>query len=152
MAVQKFVKTTVAALFIAGIFITFTTLAVLTASQTIPLNGTLTTVNVEAYSDSACTQPIVTLNYGPVDPGSIVTQMLYIKNSGSVPVTLSIVNSSWIPVEAGYYLDLSWNRQDYVLDAGLSIQAIQTLTVASNSDSLSHLVVIQPYLVFNSIC
>ena len=130
-------KTTAIALGLAGIILTATVLGLLSDSATLPLNGTINTVNVEAYSDSACTQPVTSLNMGNVSPDSTVTQTIYIKNSGSIPITLTMVADTWIPTTASSYLTLTWNRQNYVLDADDSISATLTLTVASDTGSLT---------------
>jgi len=134
---QKYTKLTVAAIAIAGILITITAVAALSASRTLPLNGTITTVNVEAYTDSACTTPCTALNVGTVSPGSTVTQTIYIKNTGNVQVTLTMATSNWNPTTASSYLTLSWNRQNTNLNAGASVSATLTLTVASNTGSLT---------------
>ena len=130
-------KTTAIALGLAGIILTATVLGLLSDSATLPLNGTINTVNVEAYSDSACTQPVTSLNMGNVSPDSTVTQTIYIKNSGSIPITLTMIADDWNPASAGSYLTLTWNRQNYVLDADDSISATLTLTVASDTGSLT---------------
>jgi hypothetical protein len=137
MTLYKNIMLAASTIAIAGILITLTTIAALSASQTVPLSGTITTVNVEAYSDPACTVPCTALNVGNVNPGSTVTQTVYIKNTGTVPVTLTMAVSNWSPTNAGSYLTLSWNRQNYVLNAGQSVQATLTLTVASDTGSLT---------------
>ena len=122
---------------LVGIVITVTVVAALSSSVTVPLNGTISTVNVEAYSDSACTQPITGLNLGNLSPGSSVSRTIYIKNSGTIPVTLTMAVSGWSPSGAGSYLSLSWNRPNHVLSAGASVSATLTLTAASSTGSLT---------------
>lgn len=134
---QNYTKLTVAAISIVGIVLTVTVLAALTASVSIPLSGTINTVNVEAYSDSACTHPVTTLSMGSLNPGGTASQTIYIKNSGSVPVTLTMAASGWSPASAGSYLTLSWNRPDHVLSAGASVSATLTLTADSDTGSLT---------------
>ena len=137
MIAQKLPKLAIATIAIAGILLTMTTLAALSASQNIPLNGTITAVNVGVYSDSACTVTCTALNVGTVNPGSTATQTVYIKNTGTVPETLTMTTTNWSPAGASSYLTLSWDRQNYVLNAGLSVQATLTLTVASSTGSLT---------------
>ena len=128
---------TIVVLAVAGLFLTVITSAALSDSTLIPLNGTITTVNVDAYTDAACTIPCTSLNAGNIAPGSTVTQTIYIKNNGTVPVTLTMAVSNWNPTTASSYLTLSWNRQNYVLNAGLSVQANLTLTAAPSTGSLT---------------
>jgi hypothetical protein len=125
------------AIALAGLMITLAATAALSDSQTVPLSGTITTVNVDAYTDSACTIPCTSLSVGNVAPGSTVTQTIYIKNAGTVPMTLTMTVSNWSPSNANTYLTLSWNRQSTVLAAGASTPATLTLTVASNTGSLT---------------
>jgi hypothetical protein len=134
---QKHTQLTVAAIAITGVLLTIAVLAVLSDSTTVPINGTINTVNVEAYSDSDCTEAVTTLNMGNVSPGSSVSQTIYIKNSGTVPVTLTMDTSGWSPAGAGSYLTLSWDRQNDELAAGASVSATLTLTAESDTGSLT---------------
>ena len=127
----------VIALVITAIALTVTTAAVLSANKTVPLNGTLTTVNLGVYSDIDCTQIALALNVGALNPGSTATQTIYIKNTGNVPETLTMTVNNWNPTNATTSLTLSWNRQNTVLTAGQIIPATLTLTAASNTGSLT---------------
>jgi hypothetical protein len=122
---------------LVGIVITVTVVAALSSSVTVPLSGTISTVNVEAYSDAACTHPVTELSLGNLNPGSSVSRTIYIKNSGTIPVTLTMTVSGWSPTGAGSYLSLSWNQQNHVLSAGASVSATLTLTAASSTGSLT---------------
>ena len=134
---QKFGKFAVAALILSAIFLTGITVAALTASQNVPLSGTITAVNVELYTDSACTIPCTSLAVGTVSPGGTATQTLYVKNTGTVPETLSMTATNWNPANADSYLAVTWNRANHILNAGASVQAIITLTAAANTGTLT---------------
>jgi hypothetical protein len=69
---------------------------------------------------------------GNVSPDSTVTRTIYILNSGTIPVTLTMLADDWNPAAASSYLELSWNRQNYVLDAKDSLSATLTLSVPSD--------------------
>ena len=125
------------AITLIAVAITFTTLAALSASQDLNMNGTITAVNVEVYSDAACTQPCSNIDVGALNPGDTFTQSVYVKNTGTVPVTLSLTTGNWNPAGANNYLTLSWDRENYVLNEGLSREAELTLTAASNTGSLT---------------
>jgi len=137
MQFQKLPKAAIIAVTIAAILLTVTTAAVLSANQTVPLSGTITAVNLGVYSDSACTQTCTALNVGTLNPGGTATQTIYIKNTGTVPETLTMTANNWNPTSASSSLTLTWNRQSTVLNAGQSIQATLTLTVASSTGSLT---------------
>jgi len=122
---------------LTAVMLTMAAFAALSASRDVTLSGTLTAVNVEIYHDLECTQPCTTVDVGAVNPGSSAPQDIYIKNTGTVPVTLSMATSNWNPANADSYLDLSWNRPDYDLGVGSVVQATLTLTAASNTGSLT---------------
>jgi hypothetical protein len=137
MQFQKLSKAAIIAVALAAILLTVTTAAVLSANQTVPLSGTITAVNLGVYSDSACTQTCTALNVGSLNPGGSTTQTVYIKNTGTVQETLTMTANNWTPTGASSSLTLTWNRQSTVLNAGESIQATLTLTVASSTGSLT---------------
>ena len=137
MEFRKLSKGALIAIVIAATLLTVTTAAVLSTSQSVPLNGTITAVNLGIYSDSACTQTCTALNVGALNPGGTATQTVYIKNTGTVPETLTMTASNWSPANANTYLTLTWNQQNTVLPAGQSIQATLTLTAASNTGTLT---------------
>jgi hypothetical protein len=134
---KKIPAIAVVALIITALALTLTTAAILSSNQTAPLNGTLSAVNLGIFSDSACTQAATVLNVGTLSPGRTATQIVYIKNTGNVPETLTMTTNNWTPNSASSYLTLTWNHQNTVLNAEQSIQATITLTVASNTDSLT---------------
>jgi hypothetical protein len=137
MQLQKLPKAAIIAVAMAAILLTLTTAALLSTSQTVPLNGTITAVNLGVYSDSACTQTTTTLNAGALNPGDTATQTVYIKNTGNVPETLTMAANNWTPSSASSSLTLTWNRQNTILNATQSIQATLTLTAASSTGSLT---------------
>ena len=133
----KITKMIMLPIVLTAVLLTLTTIGALSDSQNVDLNGTIATVNVDLYSDASCTQPCTTINVGTLNPGSTFTQTVYVKNNGSIPVTLSMNANNWNPTTASNYLTLSWNRQNQILNAGTSCEATLTLTVAINADSLT---------------
>jgi archaellum component FlaG (FlaF/FlaG flagellin family) len=136
MATPKLSIGAIIALAAAGIFLTLVTAGVV-VTQSVPSNGTITAVNVGVYSNSLCTQNLTSISWGTVSPGSTATITCYVKNTGNVPITLTMNTASWLPSNANSYLTLTWNRQDTVLNAGQSVSATLTLTVASSTGSLT---------------
>jgi hypothetical protein len=138
MATQKWARILIISLVTVGIALTVTTLAALTTSQAVPLNGTITAINLGVYTDSGCTQNCTSLSIGNINPGSITTQTVYVKNTGNAPETLTMAVTNWSPPNASTYLTLNWNQQNTVLTAGQSVQATLTLTAASNTGTLTN--------------
>ena len=137
MKLKKMPSIAIIALAITALALTLTTAAVLSASQNVPLNGTINTVNLGVYSNSECTQTVTSLNVGTLNPGGTATQTVYVKNTGNVPETLTMTTNNWTPSGADSYLTLTWNRQNTILNAGASIQATLTLTAAANTGSIT---------------
>lgn len=136
MPMQKISTGVIIALAATGIFLSLVT-AGLIATQTVTSNGTVTAVNVGVYSDSQCTQNLTAISWGSIYPGNSTTKTIYVKNTGTLPVTLTMTNGSWVPTTANTVLTLTWNRQNTVLNAGQSISATLTLTAASSTGSLT---------------
>jgi hypothetical protein len=130
-------KILIIAVIISALTLTATTAAVLSTSQNVPLTGTINAVNLGVYSDSGCTQTVTSLNVGTLNPGGTATQTIYIKNTGNVPETLTMTTTNWTPTNASTSLTLTWNRQNTILNAGNSTQAILTLTAAANTGTLT---------------
>jgi hypothetical protein len=137
MQFQKLSKVALIALTVSAILLTVSTAALLSSSLMVPGTGTMTAVNLGIYSDSGCTQTVTALNVGTVNPGTNVTQTIYVKNTGNIPETLTMTANNWNPTNATSSLTLTWNRQNTVLDSGTSIQATITLTAAANTGSLT---------------
>ena len=110
----------------------------LTTSRTISTQGTIISINVEVYWDSACTQIIDDIEWGSAEPGDVVTRIVYVKNSGNSPITLSMIYSDWVPAEAGNYISMSWNREGSIVQEDEVIQAIFTLTISDQISGITN--------------
>jgi hypothetical protein len=137
MAIGKISIGATIALAVTGLFLTFVTVGLLTSSQTVPSNGTVTAVGVGVYSNSACTQNCTSIDWGTLPPGNSTTRTIYIKNTGTVPVTLSMTTGTWVPSNANTYLTLTWNREGYVLNPNASVSAVITLSASSSASSIT---------------
>lgn len=104
----------------------------LTVSKTLTSTGSVKAINVEVYWDLACTQVVSSIDWGTPEPGDSINQTVYIKNTGTAPMNLSLSTSGWVPVEAGNYLTLSWDREGAVVAAEGIVQALLTLDVSSS--------------------
>jgi len=134
----KTAKLIVIALTVTALTLAATTLAAINVNRDIISSGDVTTTpNINVYSDSACTQNLTTINWGTIEAGSSTNQTIYVKNTGTGTLTLSLATSNWIPVEASSYLTIDWNKTGTHLSAGQSTSAILTLTVASNTTGVT---------------
>jgi hypothetical protein len=125
------------ALVATGLFLTLVTTGLLMSSQTVPTSGTISAVNVGVYSDSGCTLNLTSISWGTMSPGNSTTRTIYVKNTGTLPVTLTMTTSTWSPASASTYLSLAWNRESYVLAVGSSVAATLTLTASSSAGNIT---------------
>jgi len=128
-------KTQVSIILVVGALVAVTTLVsgLLIASQTIPNTGNVKAIGVGVYSDSACTQEVLSIPWGTLDPGETCDETVYIRNEGNVAVVLSMTTENWDPSSASSYITLSWNlEQGYVLNHGQSVETVLTLSVSSS--------------------
>ena len=91
MVSQK--KTVIVALVIASMMAIAGVLALIQSTKTIPTSGVIAGVDLGVYLDSACTNPVYSINWtaaAPLNPGGDVTQQVYIENRGTTDMTLSL--------------------------------------------------------------
>jgi len=107
----------------------FAVFGLLTTSRTIQSSGTVKAINVEVYWDSQCTQAVSEVDWGLREPGTSVDKTIYVKNTGTVPMTLGLSYSGWVPAGAGNYISLAWNVEGAQIVSGGVTQAVLTLSV-----------------------
>jgi hypothetical protein len=129
---------TLIAIVAAAIFLTVTTTGLVTTNQTIPTSGTVNSTNCDVFSDDACTTSLTSLNWGTVSPGGSVTKTIYIKNTGNIPITLSMTKAGWNPASANGPISITWNREGYTYDPSAVASATLTLNVSSSINGISN--------------
>jgi len=132
LSLRKIVTGTVIAAIVMITVMMTNALSLLQSSAPLTHNGTIETLNVGVFQDSACTQSLSTLNWGTLRPGTSANRTIYVKNTGNVPVTLNMTLTSWYPSAAASYITLTWNRQGTILSHGNSISALLVLSVSAN--------------------
>ncbi len=108
----------------------FTVSGLLNTSKTLTSSGSVKAINVDVYWDDLCTQVVNSVDWGTPEPGEVAYQTVYIKNSGSAPLYVSMITSNWTPVEAANYLTLTWDREGASIDPDQVLPAFLTLTVS----------------------
>ena len=134
MAMRKISTGTIIATVATGLFLTLLTSGLLMSYQTVPSQGAVAAVNVGVYSDTECTQNCTSLNWGTIMPGSQINRMVYVKNIGNVPMTITMATESWLPTNASSLINLNWNRQDTTLNVNQSVEATLTLAAAASAE------------------
>ena len=81
------------------------------------------------YSNYQCTIEMTVIDWGTLEPGATQTILVYVKNEGDSPTTLSLETSNWIPSDASEYLTLNWNYYNQIINPGSNTQVALTLSV-----------------------
>ncbi len=132
MPISKASKLAVVIVVAVALALTMTTYSIVNVNKNVSSFGTITTSpNIGVFSDSACTANMSSINWGTVAAGGSTTQTVYVQNTGTGTITLSLAASNWNPTTASTYLTIGWNQQGTQLAAGQSVAATITLTVAS---------------------
>lgn len=99
--------------------------------------GSIIPGNVGIYTDSSCTQPLTSIDWGSFSPGESVNKIIYIKNAQSIPLTLNMSPINWNPIQASESITVTWNKENVILVSQQSTEATLTLTVSSNISGIS---------------
>ncbi len=105
---------------------------ILPGTRTISNEGTLKAIGVSVYWESSCQTNVTSINWGLVEPASSQNVRVWIRNEGNVPLTLTMTRSNWSPSAASTFMTVSWNRNNYVLGAGNTVDATISLGVDSD--------------------
>ena len=138
MAFKKISTGVILAFAAVGLILTVTTAGLLSVSQTVESEGTVTAINLGVFSDSSCTQTLTGIDWGNISPGDSVTKTVYVKNTGNAPITLSMTTSSWDPGIASEYITISWNREGTSLNPDQSVSATVTLSVSPSINDVAN--------------
>jgi hypothetical protein len=132
MAMQKSATMVFLALGALAVVLLALVSAALVTTRTISSTGTIAAVGVAVFWDSACTNQTASINWGTLVPNSTGACTVYVKNNGTVPVTLNAGFGNWNPGSASGYMTPGWNCSGYVLGSSSVVAATLTLTVSPN--------------------
>jgi outer membrane biosynthesis protein TonB len=90
------------------------------------------TTTLGIYSDQACTNKVPSINWGTLTPGASQSQVIYVRNEGNTPATLTVALSNLTPSNLANYITLNWNYANQHLSAGSVQQITLALTVSSS--------------------
>jgi hypothetical protein len=118
-------------------FLTVLTAGLLSTNQAVPSSGTIAAVGVSVYSDSSCTENLMSINWGTISPGDNVTTTIYVKNTGNVSLTLTMTTTNWNPSTANGPIAIAWDVENWVVGAGNVVTAELTLNVSSSISDIT---------------
>jgi hypothetical protein len=130
LALAKASKLTVILLTVAAMAVAGVTFAAITINQNVSSSGTVTAgPNIGVYSNSQCTSAVSSFNWGSIEAGGSTSQTIYVEDTGTAAMTLSITISNWTPSTASTYITLTWNGQGQQIQPGVSGALAVTLTL-----------------------
>ncbi len=88
---------------------------------------------IQVYSDSACTVTLSSFSWGSLSPGATRTVSLYVRNEGTVAVTLTKAMTNLSPASLGNFLTLTWNYDGQTLGPQSTLAVTLTLSVAAST-------------------
>jgi len=109
----------------------------LTAVFPIGNTGVIASANLKVYWESGCTNEVTSVNWGTLSPGDVESVTLYVKNTGSVDLTLSKSTDDWSPASAETYLTLTWSYAGEQIEPNGVLSATLTLTVSESITGIS---------------
>jgi hypothetical protein len=92
---------------------------------------------IKIYLDQSCITPFSSIKWGTLTPGSTTSVVLYARNEGNIPVTLSESASNWNPSALGSYLTLNWDYANQKLAPNATVKLTLNLKVASSISGIS---------------
>jgi hypothetical protein len=95
-------------------------------------SGIVAGVNLDVYADSAGNTPLTGVEWGLLYPGDLITQELYIRNTGNQATTLQLETANWSPSQASTYLTLSWDYGNELVQPDETLRVTLSLTLASD--------------------
>ncbi len=101
------------------------TYALLSAQGKIGSSGRIVVIGlkVTAVGSSA---DLTSIEWGDLAAGSTATRQISVINNGTIPTTLSMSTSDWIPLIAQQYISITWN---YASGTIIQPGASQTVTI-----------------------
>jgi hypothetical protein len=114
---------------VAAVVVTY---GVLFGNRTFPNNGVVSSIGVSVYWDAAGEFNVTEISWGYIEPGSMQNRTVYIKNPGTVPMTLNMTTNGWNPTLASSYIKLEWNREGFQINPQSMLETVLTLSVFSN--------------------
>jgi len=106
------------------------TYGVIFGSKTINNAGNVNIIGVGVYWEASCTNEVSTINWSYVEPGSTQDTTIYIRNEGTITMTMNMTTSNWSSPQASAYITLNWNREGSQVNPNAVLETVLTLTVS----------------------
>lgn len=116
----------VAAIICAGLIVSASIVAYsnLYVQRSVSVTVILKSVTIGIYRDLECSSPVVSIEWGIVEPGTRTERIIYIRNEANVNLMLSLETATWNPPDASRFIGFGWNYTGFPL---LPMQVIPSL-------------------------
>jgi len=112
-------------------------LSAVQTSRTVSNAGAVKAIGVGVFWNNECTDPLSSIDWGILEPGSSKNVTCYIRNEGNFVSTLSMYASNWSPSNASDYLTLSWDYGGQSINPDDVVQVTFTLSVDASIDGIT---------------
>lgn len=94
----------------------------------IPNRSRIIAWNIEVFQDPNCTQYLEIIDWGNITINSTYTKTAYLKNSGNIPLLLSMNTSDYNPPQSEFVFNLTWNLEEEIINPLVVKECNFTLT------------------------
>jgi flagellar hook assembly protein FlgD len=95
------------------------------------------TIGVGVYWGQNCSNAVTSIDWGVLNPGAVKNTIVYVRNEGEQPVSLTMSPTNWIPSIASNYIRLTWDYSGRLLKTNEVLKTTLTLSVSSNASNAS---------------
>ena len=109
----------------------------LTTVTTIGNTGVIASANLRIYWEEQCISSVINIPWGYMNPGENKSVTVYVKNIGTVPLTLSMETSNWQPTNASTFFTLTWNYLGNNIESNTVASVTLYLSVSKDIQGIS---------------
>jgi hypothetical protein len=124
--------------YVLALSLTGQVLSAVQSSRTVSNAGTVRAFGVGVYRDSKCTNALVSIDWGTLEPGSSEDVTCYVRNELSSVSTLSMYTSNWSPLNASDYMSLTWDYGGQSIEVDEVAQVTFTLSVDTSIEGITN--------------
>jgi len=100
-------------------------------------SGVLSYGAIGVYWDGNCTEKVVEINWGVLEPGASEPVTLYIRNEGTEPLAVAVTTSNWMVVTTSGAIyneteHISFHASNFTLPVDSVVPTEWTITISEN--------------------
>ena len=114
------------------------TYAAMTYKITIISTGNIIINGIEAFTNEDFSRANIPIKWRDMSPGERDTKTIYIKNTSTIQVTVSMTVTDWSPASAVGSINIQWNSEGALIQPGAAIPVVITCTVSPTTTGLTN--------------